>query len=380
MRTSRERSPIGAWLRRNWFVAAITGVVGMGVAAGPQLRGLDARLPLSSFIVAIMLVTAVGLPHRDIGRILRRPGPVLLGVAVGYTLMPAGALWLGSLLGGAPRDLAVGLLIAGAAPCTLASAVIWTRLAGGDEMTALLITLLSNLLSCVATSAWVTAGTGTVVRLEFTDLMRQLAIVIALPVGAGQALRMRPSVAQWVTARQTALSVVARCLILTVVLSAAVKAGIRLRETPLPWPVVGRVAAFCLALHLAGWSAAWVLARTLFRFERRRSIGAAFGASQKTLPVGLYLARTFFPQLGLAGLPILIYHVTQLVTDTWIANALARRAGPPRPGVPPRRDGAVRPAAAGSRAPEPPRPPPSAAADTPSRTGPPRPRRGPGPR
>ena len=57
-------------------------------------------------------------------------------------------------------DLAVGLLVAAAAPCTLASAAVWTRRAGGNDAVALMVTIGTNLTCFVVTPLWLLVTTG----------------------------------------------------------------------------------------------------------------------------------------------------------------------------------------------------------------------------
>ena len=123
------------------------------------------------------------------------------------------------------------------------------------------------------------------------------------------------------------ISVVVRCLILSIVLVGAVQAGVRIRQTPLPVRMVLALAGACLGIHLVGWGAGWWAARWGLRTGRPQAAAVAFSSSQKTLPVGLYVANTFFPTLGLAALPMLVYHLCQLLCDTWIAARLSRGPG-----------------------------------------------------
>ena len=59
--------------------------------------------------------------------------------------------------------------------------------------------------------------------------------------------------------------------------------------------------------------------------DRPRGIGVAFSCSQKTLPVALFLFQTYYQEtFPLAVVPLLFYHVGQLILDTWIAEWLSR--------------------------------------------------------
>jgi sodium/bile acid cotransporter 7 len=100
----------------------------------------------------------------------------------------------------------------------------------------------------------------------------------------------------------------------------------------------------CIALHLAALAIAWWGARAM-RVARPEAIGAAFAASQKTLPIGILLAtdkRIFGnpdllgPGLGVpfAIFPMLMFHASQLFLDDLIADRFAAGNAPPVSGKP----------------------------------------------
>src|SRR5207249_8435623 len=127
-------------------------------------------------------------------RSLVRPWPALWATVVSYAFLPAAAWLVGHLL---PHiDYQVGLMISASVPCTLASAVIWTRMAGGNEATALLVILLTTCTSWLVTTAWVVLGTGTVVSIDTAAMIRDLLVFLILPVALGQSLRSVPILAR----------------------------------------------------------------------------------------------------------------------------------------------------------------------------------------
>src|SRR4029077_524568 len=78
-----------------------------------------------------------------------------------------------------------------------------------------------------------------------------------------------------------------------------------------------------LGLHLAGLASGLGSGR-LLGFDRPDRIAVAFACSQKTLPVALFLFEAYFKQsYPLAVLPMICYHVGQLLLDTFIAERLA---------------------------------------------------------
>jgi sodium/bile acid cotransporter 7 len=212
-------------------------------------------------------------------------------------------------------------------PCTLASAVLWTRMAGGNEATALLVILLTTSTSWLATTAWLVFGTDTEITLNTVALMRGLVLVLIVPVGLGQVLRRIAPLARLAARRRAVLGVVVQLLICTVILQAAVEVSLKLEETAgalTPTELVA-AAAVCVGTHLAALAGGLWSSQGL-GFARPSRIAVAFAGSQKTLPVALFLYHDYFKNAyPLAVVSLAFYHVGQLVVDTFIADRLAGR-------------------------------------------------------
>lgn len=83
---------------------------------------------------------------------------------------------------------------------------------------------------------------------------------------------------------------------------------------------LGKLVAAGLAvivLHVGLLWLGWWLARAC-RLSREDQIAVGFSASQKTLMVGLSAAL----QIGLSVIPLIMYHILQLLVDTVVANRL----------------------------------------------------------
>jgi sodium/bile acid cotransporter 7 len=217
--------------------------------------------------------------------------------------------------------MAGGLLVAAATPCTLASAAVWTRRAGGNDATAVLVTIVTNLLCVVVTPLWMVVFTGRSVAgpdLTFAGMASKLAILVVLPMTAAQCLRVVGRLGSWATSHRIALGVLAQCGILSMVLIGSIQAGSRLRssEVLLVWDLLSMLAAV-IAVHLVMFWVGITLAKRL-RFDRQEQIAVGFAGSQKTLMVGLLMALS----LGFSILPMVTYHVCQLLIDTVIADRL----------------------------------------------------------
>jgi sodium/bile acid cotransporter 7 len=318
-----------AALVKRWFLLTILLGISAALLVPSWLQPLTKVLEPRSIVAAALFLVACTLESRTLLETLLRPWPALWALVLSYGLLPLLGWTAGLLL--QPADLGIGLLIITSVPCTLASSVIWTRMAGGSAATALLVVLLTTATSWLATTAWLAAGTAAGVLPSTTALMQGLALVVLVPVGLGQLCRASPWLVRATERARTPLGILSRLLVLAMILKATVDVSLRMRLdfSTLQLPAVAATAALCVATHLVGWAAGFWSSR-LWRFPRVHQIAVAFSCSQKTLPVAFYLFDSYFKeQYPLAIVAIVFYHVEQLVVDTFLAEGLAQRQQQP---------------------------------------------------
>src|SRR5207245_1271057 len=122
-------------LSRHWFLLALGAGLVLAVTWPEHFVPATAWIDPRIVVVLALFLMAWTLPSRSLAAEVVRPGAALWALLLSYGLLPAAAWFLGAWL---PEDLRLGTLICVAGPCTLASAVLWTRLARGNEATALL--------------------------------------------------------------------------------------------------------------------------------------------------------------------------------------------------------------------------------------------------
>lgn len=310
------------FLRKHWFLLLL--LVGtLLIIWQPRWLGWTVWLNPTVCGSVAVLCSAWTLESRRLGQALLHPWPAVWALVVSYGLLPALVLFFGPLLN--LPDYRIGLLLITSVPCTLASAVIWTRLAGGEEATALLITFLTNCTSWLATTAWLTLAIGTVApAMDPGPLMLRLVLVLIVPVGIGQMMRLPPLMRRVANQHKPALSVAARLLTAAVMLKAAVEVRNSFDDDRLAPSAVALagVAVLCVIIHLVALAAGFWTSRML-GFSRGDQIAVAIGGSQKTLPIALILFDAYFAAYPLAVVPIVAYHFGQLIADTFIAQQWA---------------------------------------------------------
>ncbi len=160
--------------------------------------------------------------------------------------------------------------------------------------------------------------------LSLSKMALKLGLLVVLPMMLAQFVRLHQPLASWATKSKPLLSVFAQSGILSMVFFGAVRTGLRLGvadATELaPLRLFAMLVAVC-TVHTTMLVAGLWLAR-LFRFSREDQIAVAFASSQKTLMVGLLMAMS----LQVSILPMVTYHVMQLLIDTLIADRFRRQA------------------------------------------------------
>jgi sodium/bile acid cotransporter 7 len=314
-----------AALRKWWFLILLIAVVGSACWRPQWFQSqlhLDA-LPAQGLVVGSLFLMSWSLDSRTLLGALVRPWPALWAMVISYGLVPPLGWLAGQFLPQA--DFSIGLMIIASVPCTLASAVVWTRRAGGNDAAALLTILLTTATSWLATTGWLALTTGSEIQLRNEAMMKDLVILLIGPVGLGQLCRAVRPLAALATGQKILLGIIAKLLILVVILKASIVVGNRLRENS-TWEIgtVVLAASASMIVHLLAVAGGFWSARA-WGFDRPAQIAVAFAGSQKTLPVALMLFDSYFASYPLAVIPLVFYHVGQLIVDTMIADKMAER-------------------------------------------------------
>lgn len=334
---NRIVSSVGSQLERRWFLIGLLLLIVIGLALGSRTAGQVSAAtwdvsnlrstPVVAFILFLMAVT---LDSRKLAESLRAPGPVIWATVVNFGLLPLMALAVMRVQ--QTDDFAIGLLIAASVPCTMATASVWTRKAGGNDAVSLLVTIITNGFCFAVTPLWLAWGSSVDVTLDTTAMIWRLVITALLPIAIGQLSRLVPIVSRTATRWKTLIGVTAQLGVLLLVFVASVKAGRHWGESEagLSLPAVAIVWISCIVLHIVALWISLVGAKSL-GFTRENQKAVAFAASQKTLPIGILIAGdpTMFGSAGVpfAVFPILMYHASQLFIDTAIADRMRDEKG-----------------------------------------------------
>ncbi|HOW27697.1 MAG TPA: bile acid:sodium symporter family protein [Elusimicrobiota bacterium] len=139
----------------------------------------------------LFMLTMAGIgivtPPRDFNEIVKRPTWVALGMLAQFGIMPVCAFGVAKLLK-LPSDLAVGLILAGAAPDAMAAGVV-SYAAHADVAYSVALTGTSTLLAPLLTPAFTSLFGNTYIRIEFMPMMMSIVKMVIVPLALGMAIK-----------------------------------------------------------------------------------------------------------------------------------------------------------------------------------------------
>ena len=241
-----------------------------------------------------------------------------------YLLFPVLGLILAAAFGGLlGPELTLGLLFLCVLPSTVQSSIAFTSIAGGNVPAAICAASLSNLIGVALTPflvAQLLHHDGGGISL---DAIEKIALQILLPFILGQVLR--PWIGAFVQRHKLLTMVVDRGSILLIVYSAFGAGTVAGIWSAIPAPgLILCLAVVTLLLALA--MGIMVAAGRITHMPHQDRAVLFFCGSTKSLASGLPIATAIFPAatVGATVLPVMIYHMTQLLVCSAIAQRMSR--------------------------------------------------------
>lgn len=226
-----------------------------------------------------------------------------------------------------PPLVALGFLYLGVLPSTVQSATAYSSLAGGNVASSVVAAALTNVLGVFVSAPLFAALGGGGAGALGADGLLKVVLILILPFAIGQLLQVRLS--RWVGEHRglvTWLDRLSIAIAVYVAFSGAVEQGLWAVVRPFDWVVlIGAVGAFLVF----GFAGSWALGGAV-GLGRGDRIAFLFAGAHKSVAMGAPLAAVLFPPqvAGMLLLPLLAYHLLQLVVSAPLASRLAR---PPRP-------------------------------------------------
>jgi len=313
----------GGFLKRYWFLVALLCLIPVGLwAPEPGLYVKEQGHIIPVFVGLMLGISGFSMDASSLVRQAfnwRAILPVFLST---FALAPAAAyglaLWLRPE--GDPHFLPAMMIMAAQAG-SLASALALTMMAGGNRELALVVTVLSNSLTVFLTPFILERAVGTTVQFDTMAMVLRMLLIVLLPILIGQLLRLK----LWGRAEsfRPVLKVVPQLIILLFVYVGFSSGADKLGQGG---GLLLRFLVACFALHtfLLG---VMVLVSGMLKLSWPDRTAVILCGSQKTLPNGIYIWSHFFPANPYGAVPLVLYHLFQLIVDTLLVSKFEKLNG-----------------------------------------------------
>lgn len=268
----------------NGFAIWLFGSVIVALIYPASFAWVNLKSWLDPMLGVVMLGMGLTLTISDFTRLAKQPVPILLGVALQFTIMPTLGYWIARAFQ-LDTPIAVGLILVACCPGGTASNVI-SYIAKADVALSVTMTAFSTILAVFATpllTAWLA---GNRVDVDPWTLMLKTAMVVIVPVAVGLGLRR-----YWPSLASRLLPIAPSIAVLFIVLIVAgVVAG--LQATILESGLMIGLAV--LTVHGCGAALGFIVGRAVSRSDKiGRTIAIEVGMQNGGLGVSLANSGAF---------------------------------------------------------------------------------------
>ncbi|SEM86213.1 bile acid:sodium symporter family protein [Halomonas caseinilytica] len=262
---------------------------------------------IKTLLVVIMFAMGLTLTKSDFARVVKSPKPIAVGVLLQFLVMPLAALVISRLLG-LSTELTIGMVLVGATAGGTSSNVM-TWLAGGHVALSVSMTMVSTLISVIATPLLTLLLLGQSIDVPVLGMLMSIGQLVVAPIMLGMVIHH--FLGMHVQRVEPALATLAMAsIVLIIAIVVALNAG---RLTTL-----GPIVALAVIAHNGiGLAAGYGLAR-LLRFDTRTARTIAFEVGLQNSGLAVTLANQFF-SAG-AALPGALFSVWHNVSGSLLAG------------------------------------------------------------
>ena len=343
--------PFVKFIKNQWFLLILAAALGVGYHWNAPSSGFKTSVGLTILVVPQMFLMSFTLPTGELIAGIRNYKAILLGIVVGFVIMPLLAALIGNcsfLFPVAAIPLSFGLLAMVAGPTTQTSNIVWSRLAKANDALSLALTIILTSLCFIisptlirlfgpsvlsrATAGNVELGDSLNQSFDVAKMAMSMFLKVVVPSALGQAARLiyKPESPKF----KRCVRIFCQVLVLLLVWASIGEASVNvtkktgaagLLSVASPFVLTALVFA-CVFVHGAGLLLVHVGARVLKLNDRDRRATMLTG-SQKTLPVSALILDDLIRAGGIPGVAIglgiislVAFHASQLIFDTVLVS------------------------------------------------------------
>jgi sodium/bile acid cotransporter 7 len=310
---------LSAILKKYWFFAGIL----LAVMGGFAFRGLHGWLReydvLTIGIFVAFFITGLTLDTSHLSRQLRQLKAPLAAMISSLIFIPLLSWLLARSL--FPQEFVLGICIIATAPVTVVSGTVMTALGKGNVPLSLFICVLGNFVGVftIPFSLKLLVAAGGHVNLPVFKMLSGLVVTVLVPIALGKLFQSPLKAFQ--SRFGPAFSVFQQCIVLLIIFNAVAGSGANIRAAGAYLPLL---LAFIVCLHAVILAMNYGISRVI-GLDRPSTAAFTIHASQKTLAVSYLVWSGYFAsQYPLALIPGIVYHLTQMIVDTMVAERFRR--------------------------------------------------------
>jgi predicted Na+-dependent transporter len=284
---------------------AVLAAAVVGLSLQPPLAWATNHQGINILLAVLVFATAVTIEPAALRHIIDAWPRLLVALAVGITVLPALSWAISQIVPAGPlRD---GIMTIGLAPCEIASVATTAMAAGEAALSA--GTLIGSTIITVAAAGPILALEAGHAAVHPARIISSLAVIVALPLAAGIALRARTGITPRTERAATATAV------------AAVAALVALIAAEVHFSASYLVVVLALIAFLAGSAlTGWILGVGV---KRPAAIAVLLTTSMRDFAIAAGLAAAAFGTAAAA--PLGLYGILVLVWGTAAAGILRQR-------------------------------------------------------
>ena len=305
-------------IKKYWFFIGIACVIGISFTLRDIGRLVRTYKFLNIGIFIAFFLTGLSLETSSFFEQLKNIKVLLAALVSSLIFFPVVAYYLGRYFFGDWPDFALGTLIIGVAPVTVASGTVMTAMALGNVPLSLFICVLGNFFSILTIPIMVSLllQMGDVsIDLPALQMLWGLTLKVLVPIVIGQLLR--PWLKSKIIPFSKAISIFNQSIVLMIILNAVSSSASRIMEAG---PALFLVFLFMIGLHVF---IILINKKTagLIGLDLPSTAAFTIHTSQKTLTISyLVWAGYFATAYPMALIPGIAYHLTQMIMDTFVAQ------------------------------------------------------------
>ena len=316
----------------NGFLLGIFLAIGLA-ALVPELGSQQSSFPWKPFIqvgiAVLFFLYGLKLDPAQLRAGLSNWKLHLLVQAATFLIFPLVVMGILGLSSGLNPEFALGVSYLSALPSTVSASVVLVALAGGNVAAAIFNASISSLLGVFLTPIWLrlVAG-GAAGELDVWSSFGELSLQVLFPVVLGIGLHawLFPKLQPYFSK----LKYIDQSVILIIVFTTFAESFSQQLFSSFSWGSLGLLSGLMGCLLLLALGLLYGLS-SLLGFSRGDQITTLFCGSTKSLVHGVAMGKVLFPNaavLGLVLLPVMVYHLQQLIVGSILARYFEKKNNP----------------------------------------------------